>query len=32
LKIADARAAKMGKSSSTVKESRTVMPRAVTVQ
>src|SRR5215510_3928612 len=33
LKIADARAAKIGKSSSTVKEStRTVMPRAVTVQ
>jgi hypothetical protein len=32
LKIADARAAKMGKSSSTVKEARTVMPRAVTVQ
>jgi uncharacterized protein (TIGR02391 family) len=32
LKIADARAAKMGKSSSTVKESRTVMPRAVTMQ
>jgi len=31
LKIADARAAKMGKSS-TVKEARTVMPRAVTFQ
>jgi hypothetical protein len=31
LKIADARAAKMGKSS-TVKEARTAMPRAVTIQ
>jgi hypothetical protein len=31
LKIADARAAKIGKSS-TVKEARTVLPRSVTVQ